>query len=309
MKNFIKLILILLLHTFITQHIHAAQSAINLQHISNKSNVTADYHPLLNELKERGFIYKATDLEGLALALQNSIAPSGYIGFDCTATSLHAGSLMQIMLLRILQKHSIKTIIVLGGAASKIGDPSAGNTKREMMSDETIKKNMAGIKKSLAKFLTFGSGKNDTILLDDASWHDNLNHIEVIRNYPLFFSIHQKLSSKKTNSQPYQEQKFFSTHKKLNHKKIKSKSQQKQTLSFLEFHYPILQAYNFLYLAKNYNCILQLGGSDQWNNILFGIEFIKETTGKKVFGIVTPLLKTSYGIKMGKSQKDAILAQ
>jgi tyrosyl-tRNA synthetase len=240
-------------------------------------------HPLLDELRERGFIYQTTNLEGLVSAL-GAASPAAYIGFDCTAKSLHVGNLMQVMLLRLLQKHSIKPIVIVGGATSKIGDPSGRDTAREMLSEQAIQENLAGIQDSLKKFINFGAGADDAMLLNNELWLADLKYIDLLRNYGSLFSVNKMLSFEK----------------------VKLRLQQEQNLSFLEFNYPILQGYDFLHLAQNYNCILQFGGSDQWGNIISGVELIKKVTGKEVFGITTPLITTASGVKMGKSQQGAV---
>jgi tyrosyl-tRNA synthetase len=241
-------------------------------------------HPLLNELQERGFIYQTTNLSALEEALATTPFPAGYIGFDCTAKSLHAGNLMQIMLLRTLQRHSIKPIVIIGGATSKIGDPSGRDTAREILSDESLQENLAGIQTSLKKFINFGSNKADALLLNNETWLSNIKYIDLLRGYGNLFSVNKMLSFEK----------------------VKLRLQREQNLSFLEFNYPILQGYDFMHLAKNYNCVMQFGGSDQWGNIVFGIELIKKTINKEVFGVTTPLITTASGAKMGKSQQGAL---
>lgn len=238
----------------------------------------------VNELVSRGLLYQSTDLEGLKAALDKEENPAAYIGFDCTAQSLHAGNLMQIMMLRLLQKYGIKPIAILGGATSKIGDPSGRDTARDMMSFDTIQKNMLGIKQSLQKFIKFGAGTEDALLLNNADWLENVSYIELLRDYGQHFSIN----------------------KMLTFEKIKSRLENQQNLSFLEFNYPVLQAYDFLQLNRDYNCILQFGGSDQWGNIISGVELIKKVTGKSAYGITTPLITTASGAKMGKSQSGAV---
>jgi tyrosyl-tRNA synthetase len=238
----------------------------------------------LNELKERGFIYQTTNLEGLSQAFRAEISPSIYIGFDCTARSLHVGNLMQIMLLRLMQKYSIKPIVIIGGATSKIGDPSGRDTEREILSEEMIQKNLAGVQHSLEKFLNFGSGEEDALLLNNEMWLNNLKYIDLLRDYGSIFSINKMVSFEK----------------------IKLRLQQEKNLSFLEFNYLILQSYDYLHLAQNYNCILQFGGSDQWGNIVSGVDLVKKVMNKEVFGITTPLITTAAGVKMGKSQAGAL---
>lgn len=238
----------------------------------------------VNELISRGLLYQSTDLDGLKAALDSEANPAAYIGFDCTAQSLHAGNLMQIMVLRLLQKYGIKPIAILGGATSKIGDPSGRDTARDMMSFDTIQKNMLGIKQSLQKFIKFGANKEDALLLNNADWLEKVSYIDLLRDYGQHFSIN----------------------KMLTFEKFKLRLESQQNLSFLEFNYPVLQAYDFLQLNRDYNCVLQFGGSDQWGNIISGAELIKKVTGKSAYGITTPLITTASGAKMGKSQSGAV---
>ncbi|MFY9589993.1 tyrosine--tRNA ligase [Rickettsia endosymbiont of Halotydeus destructor] len=237
----------------------------------------------IKEFANRGYLHQSTDIEKLNKATeQGKIA--AYIGFDCTATSLHIGSLMQIMILRLLQQHGHKPIVIIGGGTSKIGDPSGKNQERKALTKEDIAKNAEGIKKSLSKFIKFGSGESDAIMLDNAEWLDSLNYLDFLRDFGAFFSVNRMLTMDS----------------------VKLRLEREQHLSFLEFNYMLLQAYDFYYLSKNYDCVLQLGGSDQWGNIVMGAELIRKLTGKEVFGMTTPLLTTSSGEKMGKSVGGAI---
>lgn len=237
----------------------------------------------LAEFKARGFFYQCTD-EGALIAALNSKNPAAYIGFDCTATSLHVGSLMQIMIFRLLQKHGIKPLVIIGGGTSKAGDPSFKDEARKLLSDAEIAVNAAGIKESIAKFVKFGEGACDALMINNADWLDDLNYMEFLRDYGKHFSVNRMLS-------------FDS---------IKLRLDREQSLSFLEFNYMILQAYDFYVLNRDYNCLLQIGGSDQWGNIVNGIELTRKVSGKSVFGMTTPLITTASGAKMGKTMAGAV---
>lgn len=237
----------------------------------------------LPELKKRGFFHQCTNEETLSeLASTNSVI--FYVGFDCTARSLHIGNLMQIMLCRTLQKFGHKPIIIVGGATSKIGDPTGRDDMRKVLSQEDLELNIAGIKKSLSKFLKFGEGKTDAILMNNSNWLEKINYIDFLGNFGKDFSINRMLSMES----------------------VKSRLDRQTPMSFLEFNYMLLQAYDFYILSKDYNCSLQLGGSDQWGNIVTGIDLVRRKLSKEVFGITTPLLTTSSGAKMGKSASGAI---
>ncbi|MDX1402225.1 MAG: tyrosine--tRNA ligase [Kiloniellales bacterium] len=237
----------------------------------------------LRHLHSRGFIDQCTDAEGLDDLLQDGRV-SAYIGFDCTADSLHAGSLVQIMILRALQQHGHKPIVLMGGGTTKVGDPSGKDESRKLLSEEQIEKNMAGIKAVFAQFLTFGDGPSDALMVNNADWLDGLNYIEFLRDYGRHFSVNRMLG-------------FDS---------VKLRLEREHHLSFLEFNYMILQAYDFLELHRRYNCRLQLGGSDQWGNIVNGIELTRRIDQKEIFGLTTPLLTTASGAKMGKTAEGAI---
>ena len=237
----------------------------------------------ISDFKDRGYFYQCTNLQALEeLSSKQKIA--AYIGFDCTATSLHVGSLMQIMILRLLQQHGHKPIVLVGGATSKIGDPSLRDESRKMLSQEVIDANMAGIKKSLSKFIKFGDGENDAIMVNNADWLDNIKYMEFLSDYGRLFSVNRMIGMDS----------------------VKSRLDREQSLTFLEFNYMLLQAYDFYHLSKKHNCALQLGGSDQWGNIVMGVEFTRRMTEKEVFGLTTPLLTTSSGVKMGKTVGGAI---
>jgi len=237
----------------------------------------------LRILAERGFIHQGTDLEGLDEQLSASVV-SAYIGFDCTADSLHVGSLMQIMALRHLQKSGHRPIVLMGGGTTKVGDPSGKDEARKLLTTDDINANMAGIKKVFAKFLTFGDGSTDAVMDNNADWLDKLNYIDFLRDYGRHFSVNRMLS-------------FDS---------VKLRLDREQPLSFLEFNYMILQAYDFLELARRRDCSLQMGGSDQWGNIVNGVELGRRVDGKALFGVTTPLLTTASGAKMGKTAAGAI---
>ncbi|MEY4463078.1 MAG: tyrosine--tRNA ligase [Pseudomonadota bacterium] len=237
----------------------------------------------IEEFINKGYFHQCTDLDRLTnIAKETKIA--AYIGFDCTATSLHIGSLMQIMILRLLQQHGHKPIVIIGGGTSKIGDPSGKDEARKALTKEDIAKNAEGIKKSLSKFIKFGDGKSDAIMLDNSEWLDSLNYLDFLRDFGSYFSVNRMLTMDS----------------------VKLRLEREQHLSFLEFNYMLLQAYDFYYLSKHYNCSLQLGGSDQWGNIVMGADLIRKISGKEVFGMTTPLLTTSSGAKMGKTAAGAV---
>jgi len=237
----------------------------------------------LRTLAERGFIHQGTDLEGLDEQLTSKTI-SAYIGFDCTADSLHVGSLMQIMALRHLQKSGHRPIVLMGGGTTKVGDPSGKDEARKLLTTDDINRNMAGIKKVFAKFLTFGDGPTDAVMDNNADWLDKLNYIDFLRDYGRHFSVNRMLS-------------FDS---------VKLRLDREQPLSFLEFNYMILQAYDFLELARRRDCALQMGGSDQWGNIVNGVELGRRVENKALFGVTTPLLTTASGAKMGKTASGAV---
>jgi len=237
----------------------------------------------LRELSARGFIHQTSDDAGLdARALEGLL--TGYIGFDATAPSLHAGSLVQIMLLRWLQKAGHRPIALMGGGTTRIGDPSFRDEARPLLTDAKIEENLAGIKAVFSKFLKFGNGKTDAVMVNNRDWLDNLNYIDFLRDYGRHFSVNRMLS-------------FDS---------VKIRLEREQNLSFLEFNYMILQAYDFVELNRKYGCTLQMGGSDQWGNIVNGIELGRRTDGAQLYGLTSPLLTTSSGAKMGKTASGAV---
>ncbi|PZO90800.1 MAG: tyrosine--tRNA ligase [Sphingomonas sanxanigenens] len=238
---------------------------------------------LLRLLDQRGYIHQMTDAEGLDALATKEIVP-GYIGFDATASSLHVGSLVQIMMLRRLQQAGHKPIVVMGGGTSKIGDPSFKDEARKLLTTEMIAANIAGIKKVFERFLTFGDGPTDAIMIDNADWLDKLEYIPFLREIGQHFSVNRMLS-------------FDS---------VKLRLDREQSLSFLEFNYMILQAYDFRELSRRVGCRLQMGGSDQWGNIVNGIELTRRIDGKQVYGLTTPLITTADGGKMGKTVSGAV---
>jgi len=238
---------------------------------------------LLRLLEERGYIHQLTDAAGLDSLAQREVVP-GYIGFDPTAPSLHVGGLVQIMLLRRLQQAGHKPLVLMGGGTGKIGDPSFKDDARKLLTADTISANVASIKRVFERFLTFGDGPSDAMMLDNAEWLDRLEYIPFLREVGQHFSVNRMLS-------------FDS---------VKQRLDREQSLSFLEFNYMILQAYDFRELAERHGCRLQMGGSDQWGNIVNGIELTRRMDGKEVFGATTPLLTTADGSKMGKTVSGAV---
>ena len=237
----------------------------------------------LREFSERGFFAQATHSQELDDSL-SSERITAYIGFDCTAKSLHAGNLIQIMILRLLQKHGHKPILLLGGGTTKIGDPSGKDEARQILTDQKIFENLAGIKKTLEKFIHFGGGASDAMMVNNDDWLRHLNYIDFLREIGKHFSINRMLG-------------FDS---------VKTRLEREQPLSFLEFNYMIFQAYDFYELNKKYGCTLQIGGSDQWGNIINGVELIRRISAKESFGLTSPLLTTASGAKMGKTAEGAI---
>ncbi|WP_068297543.1 tyrosine--tRNA ligase [Pararhodobacter sp. CCB-MM2] len=237
----------------------------------------------LRILIERGFLADCTDLQGLDEQLVKGVVPA-YIGYDATAKSLHVGHLLNIMLLRWFQKTGHKPITLMGGGTTKVGDPSFRSDERPLLTAEAIDDNIASMKNVFAKYLAYGDGASDAIMLNNAEWLDHLNYLEFLRDIGRHFSVNRMLS-------------FES---------VKSRIDREQSLSFLEFNYMILQAYDFLELRRRYGCLLQMGGSDQWGNIVNGIDLTRRVIDAQIFGLTTPLLTTSDGRKMGKSQGGAM---
>ena len=237
----------------------------------------------LRVMSERDFIHQLTDWKSLdaLLSEKNMVA---YIGFDCTADSLHVGSLVQIMMLRYFQKCGHRPIVLMGGGTTKVGDPSGKDDARQLLNDNEIEKNKQGIKTVFEKYLNFGDGPSDAIMCDNDEWLSGLEYVQFLRDYGRHFSVNRMLS-------------FDS---------VKLRLDREQPLSFLEFNYMILQAYDFLELSRRFDCSLQMGGSDQWGNIVNGVELARRIDQKSVFGLTTPLVTTASGAKMGKSAQGAI---
>ena len=234
-------------------------------------------------MSERNFIHQVTDWKSLdaLLSEKNMVA---YIGFDCTADSLHVGSLVQIMMLRYFQKCGHRPIVLMGGGTTKVGDPSGKDDARQLLNDNEIERNKQGIKTVFEKYLNFGDGPSDAIMCDNDEWLSGLEYVQFLRDYGRHFSVNRMLS-------------FDS---------VKLRLDREQPLSFLEFNYMILQAYDFLELSRRFDCSLQMGGSDQWGNIVNGVELARRIDQKSVFGLTTPLVTTASGAKMGKSAQGAI---
>jgi len=237
----------------------------------------------INEITERGFFHQCTDQRKLNdLIVANPV--KAYIGFDCTAPSLHVGSLLQIMCLRMLQKYGHQPIVLLGGGTTLIGDPSGKDTTRKILEEVTINENINSIKKIFEKLLNFTDKKTSPIFVNNAEWLNKLHYIDFLRNIGKHFTINKMLS-------------FDS---------VKSRIEREQSLSYMEFNYMILQAYDFYNLNKKYNCNLQIGGSDQWGNIINGVELIRKINQKEAFGLTTPLITLASGTKMGKTENGAV---
>ncbi len=237
----------------------------------------------IREFKDRGFFYQCTDEVELSNVL-NKKSIKGYIGFDCTAQSLHVGSLLQIMCLRQLQKHGHQPIVLLGGGTTRIGDPSGKDKTRKILDENEIEKNIKSIELVLKKYLKTDNKKTSPIFLNNYSWLKELNYISFLRDIGKHFTINKMLS-------------FDS---------VKLRLDREQSLSYMEFNYMILQAYDFLELNKKQNCVLQIGGSDQWGNIVNGVDLIKRYLSKEVFGLTTPLITLASGAKMGKTESGAV---
>ena len=244
------------------------------------------YHPkseFIHTMMQRGFLADCTDYQGLDDALRQGAAPA-YVGYDATAKSLHVGHLVNIMMLRWLQKCGGKPITLMGGGTTKVGDPSFRSDERPLLTPEAIDDNIEGIRQVFARYLDYGDGPSDALMLNNAEWLDELNYLDFLRDIGRHFSINRMLS-------------FES---------VKSRLDREQSLSFLEFNYMILQAYDFMELHRRYGCILQMGGSDQWGNIVNGIDLTRRVIDGEVYGLTSPLLTTSDGKKMGKSAGGAV---
>jgi len=244
------------------------------------------YHPksdFMAVMMQRGFLADCTDYQGLDEALTKGVVP-GYIGFDATAKSLHVGSLIQIMMLHWLQKTGHKPITLMGGGTTKVGDPSFRADERPLLTPAQIDDNISGIQKVFAKYISYDDGPTGALMLNNAEWLDSLNYLDFLRDIGRHFSVNRMLS-------------FES---------VKSRLDREQSLSFLEFNYMILQAYDFLELNRRYGCLVQFGGSDQWGNIVNGIDLTRRVLDHEIYGLTSPLLTTSDGKKMGKSADGAV---
>ena len=239
--------------------------------------------PFLAEARARGFVFQCTDEEALNAALLAGPV-AGYIGFDLTADCLHVGSLVQLMLLRLMQKHGHKPVPLMGGGTTRIGDPSGKDESRQMLSEAQIEANIAGIKACLLPFLRFGDGPADAFMANNADWLNQLGWIDLLRDVGPHFTVNRMLT-------------FDSVRLRL---------EREQPLTFLEFNYMILQSYDFRELMRRYGVALQMGGSDQWGNIVSGAELIRRTDGRQAFGLTTPLITTASGAKMGKTAQGAV---
>ena len=245
--------------------------------------MTSHRSTLLQLLAERGYIHQVTDAEALDALAQREVV-TGYIGFDATAPSLHVGSLVQIMMLRRMQQAGHRPIVLMGGGTTKVGDPSGKDESRKLLTDEQIDANIAGIRRVFERFLTFGDGPTDALLVNNAEWLDELQYIPFLREVGRHFTINRMLT-------------FDSVRLRLD---------REQPLTFLEFNYMILQGYDFLELSRRAKCRLQLGGSDQWGNIVNGIELGRRIDGTELYGVTTPLITTADGGKMGKTAQGAV---
>jgi tyrosyl-tRNA synthetase len=239
--------------------------------------------PFLTTALERGFIHQCTDLESLdeRLLADRLVA---YVGYDCTADSLHVGNLMSIMLLRLFQRSGHKPIVLMGGGTTRIGDPSGKDEARQLLDDAEIARNMAGIRTVFSEFLKFGDGLDAAVMVNNADWLDELRYIPLLRDIGRHFSVNRMMTLDS----------------------VRLRLERDQPLSFLEFNYPILQAYDFGELARRYQCELQIGGSDQWGNIVAGVELARRAQGRSLFGLTTPLITTASGAKMGKTAQGAV---
>ncbi len=237
----------------------------------------------LHELKTRGFIHQVTDEAGLDALLRRERV-TGYVGFDATAPSLHVGNLVSIMMLRKLQQAGHRPIVLIGGGTTKVGDPSGKDESRKLLSETEIGANVAGIETIFRRFMSFGDGPDDAIMVNNADWLDRLGYIEFLRDYGRHFSVNRMLTQDS----------------------VKLRLEREQPLSFIEFNYMVLQAYDFVELYRRFGCRLQMGGSDQWGNIVGGIELGRRTDGVELFGLTSPLLTTASGAKMGKTAAGAV---
>jgi tyrosyl-tRNA synthetase len=232
---------------------------------------------------ERGVVHQCTDLDALDDRMSAGRV-TAYVGYDCTADSLHVGHLLSIMLLRLLQKNGHKPIVLMGGGTTRIGDPSFRDAARPLLDDAEIARNMAGIRKVFTRFIDFGDDPNDAVMVNNADWLDELRYIPLLRDVGRHFSVNRMLTQDS----------------------VRLRLEREQPLTFLEFNYPILQAYDFVELARRFNCEVQIGGSDQWGNIVGGVELGRRMDGRTLFGLTTPLLTSASGDKMGKTAQGAV---
>ncbi len=237
----------------------------------------------LRAITERQYLHQCTDPEGLDKLMRRDVV-SAYIGFDCTAPSLHVGSLVSIMLLRWLQRTGHRPIVLMGGGTSKVGDPSGKDSARRLLSEKEIAANMAGIREIFARFIDFGAGPTDAVMVNNADWLDDLQYIAFLRRYGRHLSVNRMLALDS----------------------VRSRLEREQPLSFLEFNYMVLQAYDFVELGRRMGCVLQMGGSDQWGNIVSGIDLARRVENKTFFGLTTPLITVAAGAKMGKTARGAV---
>jgi tyrosyl-tRNA synthetase len=239
--------------------------------------------PFLSTAIERGFVHQCTDFEALDARLREGRV-TAYVGYDCTADSLHVGSLVSIMLLRLWQRCGHRPIVLMGGGTTRIGDPSFRDTARPLLDDAEIRHNMIGIRQIFTKFIAFGDGPTDAVMVNNADWLDELRYIPVLRDVGRHFSVNRMLTQDS----------------------VRLRLEREQPLSFLEFNYPVLQAYDFVELARRFDCEVQIGGSDQWGNIVGGVELGRRMGGRTLYGLTTPLLTTAAGDKMGKTAQGAV---
>jgi len=251
--------------------------------VSSRTARSTALPSFLESVRERGFVHQCTDAERLEALLREGPAPA-YIGFDCTADSLHVGSLVSIMLLRRYQQAGHKPIVLMGGGTTKVGDPSGKEEARPLLSDAQIAANLAGIRGVFEQFLTFGDGPTDAVMANNADWLDGISYIAFLREYGRHFSVNRMLSMDS----------------------VRQRLDREQPLSFLEFNYAVLQSYDFLELFRRFGCRLQMGGSDQWGNIVSGIDLARRAAGAGLFGLTTPLIQTASGAKMGKTASGAV---
>jgi len=238
----------------------------------------------LREITARGYLHQCTDIDALDAIAAGPSPVVAYVGYDCTAQSLHVGNLVSIMMLRLFQRTGHKPIVLLGGGTTRVGDPSGKDEMRQILDDDAIARNMASIEAVFRKYLDFGDGPTDAIMIDNADWLDDLNYVDFLREYGRHFSVNQMLA-------------FDS---------VKLRLEREQHLSFLEFNYMILQSYDFLEISRRHDCVLQMGGSDHWGNIVSGVDLGRRLDRKALFGLTSPLITTASGAKMGKTAQGAV---